>query len=341
MPKKSLSPPQAQTVSQIEPFRRSTLIPRNVLLALLVVVLTSACGHLAQQINPSPDPAISPVQTSGQRVVQHAMGETLVPVHPQRVVTLDSHAFEAATALDVMPIGTSLDGVEEHLQDQIEEIKPIGGYPPNLEQVVALQPDLILGSAFLQEIYNQVSQIAPTVLAEFETSGDWKAVFAKFAESLGKTEISEQVMSQYDARLEQFKRQMGDRLEQTEVSVVRIYPNYVTLYAKDIFIGTILADAGLPRPAAQDQEIPTLDISKERLQDVDGDVIFVLIYGNNAQLQRSAEEAFHQLQNDPLWSTLKAVQAGRVYAVPNYWLGGGPLAANAVLDDLFNYLVEQ
>ncbi|PSB23096.1 iron-siderophore ABC transporter substrate-binding protein, partial [filamentous cyanobacterium CCP2] len=42
----------------------------------------------------------------------------------------------------------------------------------------------------------------------------------------------------------------------------------------------------------------------------------------------------------PLWSTLSAVQQGRVYEVPGYWIGDGPIAANAVIDDLFKYLVE-
>ncbi|MDJ0593425.1 MAG: hypothetical protein QNJ72_26140 [Pleurocapsa sp. MO_226.B13] len=48
-----------------------------------------------------------------------------------------------------------------------------------------------------------------------------------------------------------------------------------------------------------------------------------------------------QLKADPLWSKLNAVQQGKVYDVPSYWIGMGPIAANLVLDDLFKYLVEK
>lgn len=317
-------------------------VPR-LLLLIVVPFLISACGSISpgNQSNPEEISASGFQSSTAVRVVTHAMGEARVPIEPKRIVTLEDSSLEATLALGIKPIGASINEVGTHLQNQLEGIESIGGYPPNLERVVALQPDLILGAAYLRDIYHQASQIAPTVLAEFETSGDWKAGFAKFAEALGKADTAEQVMARYDERLETFKTQMGDRLDQTEVSVVRIYPDYVTLYANDIFIGTILADAGLPRPASQDKDIPTLDISKERLQDADGDVIFVLIYGNNTPLQHSAEEAFNHLQDDPLWLNLKAVQAGKVYAVPDYWLGGGPLAANAVIDDLFKYLVER
>jgi len=47
-----------------------------------------------------------------------------------------------------------------------------------------------------------------------------------------------------------------------------------------------------------------------------------------------------QLKQKPLWQRLQAVQQNRVYIVsfPN-WTGGSLFAANAVIDDLFKYLV--
>jgi hypothetical protein len=47
------------------------------------------------------------------------------------------------------------------------------------------------------------------------------------------------------------------------------------------------------------------------------------------------------VKTDPLWLQLTAVQQGRVYEVPGYWIGSGILAANAVLDDLERYLVSR
>jgi len=47
-------------------------------------------------------------------------------------------------------------------------------------------------------------------------------------------------------------------------------------------------------------------------------------------------------KKDPLWQKLEAVQNNRVFTVDfNYWSFGNVLAANAILDDLFKYLVEE
>jgi ABC-type Fe3+-hydroxamate transport system substrate-binding protein len=52
------------------------------------------------------------------------------------------------------------------------------------------------------------------------------------------------------------------------------------------------------------------------------------------------DTALARLKADPLWSRLKAVQQNHVYEVPGYWIGFEPIAANAVVNDLFKYLVD-
>lgn len=57
-------------------------------------------------------------------------------------------------------------------------------------------------------------------------------------------------------------------------------------------------------------------------------------------LDPRSEESFRQFQNHPLWQTLNAVKTNQVYQVDSgYWSFGNLLAANAILDDLFRYLL--
>ncbi len=141
-------------------------------------------------------------------------------------------------------------------------------------------------------------------------------------------------MQSYNRRLAEFKAEMGDEAQSLEVSVVRIFPDRLRLYQRGSFSGQILAEAGLSRPPTQDSdERLWREVSRESIQDADGDVIFVWSLGNGA------EQALKQLQADSLWSQLEAVQKGQVYEVPGYWIGSGPLAANAVIDDLFTHLL--
>ena len=281
--------------------------------------------------------------------MEHVAGVTCVPNSFERLVTLDSVSFEDAIALGVKPIATVLSNLSSHLHDQLDDVENIGQQgEPNLEKVLALNSDLIVGLDFYQAIYAQTSQIAPTVLFGFEHSGRWKEIFRTIGETLGRGDIVQQVMSDYDKRLETFKAKMGDR--HPKVSVVRIYPNSINLYLRDSFPGTVLQDAGLERPPAQDLSADVaqrlannpiqMAISQEVLSQVDGDVLFVWTAENQAEANQEAQKKLEKLQSDPLWKTLNVVQKNKVYFVPSYWIGSGPIAANAILDDLFKYLVE-
>lgn len=106
---------------------------------------------------------------------------------------------------------------------------------------------------------------------------------------------------------------------------------------KNSFIGSVLSDAGLQRPPSQDfNPRGFISFSEEELEKADGDVMFVIAYGGN----ESGEHNLSILQKKPLWYKLKAVQKNRVYYVdPTIWRARTPLAADAIIDDLFKYLV--
>ncbi|HEY0603457.1 MAG TPA: iron-siderophore ABC transporter substrate-binding protein [Herpetosiphonaceae bacterium] len=346
---------------------------QRTLIALLIGILLVACGSPAatttdqtgssgtsataaasSAASTAPEASASPeasattesaTETSasgGERVVKHAMGETTVPANPQRVVVLDTGELDSALALGVKPVGavsaTQGGSFPSYLADQTEGITNVGTIQqPNLEAIIALKPDLILSSKLRHEaIYPQLSQIAPTVFTE-AVGVVWKENLKLHAEALGKTAEAQKLMDDYTARLDEFKAKMGDQLANTKVSTVRFLSGgKVRIYMKQSFIGTVLQDAGLPRPAAQDKDVFAEEVSKERIPDMDGDVMFVTTFGPGD------ETALTTFESDPLWSQLGVVKADKVYAVPDdYWmLGIGILAANRVVDDLFTHLAQ-
>jgi len=291
------------------------------------------------------------------RQISHAAGTTCVPNEIERVVTLDSVAFEYAIALGLKPVGTVSSDFSSYLQNQAKETENIGqAGEPNLEKVLALKPDLILGLDFHQALYPQASQIAPTVLLKFEQSGQWKEDFQTFSTVVNREAAGEQVMADYRRRLQEFKRRLAAKASASDplpprVSVVRVYPESISLYLRDSFPGTILQDAGLPRPPAQNlsaaeaQRIANnpiqMSISRELLPDADGDVMFLWTGENTAEAKQQAEKKLTELKADPLWRKLEVVQQNKIYRVPGYWIGSGLIAADRVIDDLFKYLVEK
>jgi iron complex transport system substrate-binding protein len=308
------------------------------LLATLTFLLVSACnGNVAQ--NPAHPSSQSP--TAECRTIEHAMGEACVPTNPQRVIVLDISSLDAALALGVKPVGSTIFApYTSYRKEQTQGIETVGDYyQPNIEKILLLKPDLILDCRGLDErqVYEKLSQIAPTVSVSLEDcSEEWKDGFKTYAQALGKTEAAEQLLHNYDERIQEFQRQMGDRLKKTEASVVVSAPQYVRIYLKDSFLSSVIEEAGLPRPPEQDISGFTKEISLEALSVADGDVMFVMDL--NPQ-----DSSLQKIMQNPLWSQLNAVKQGRVYPVNyNSWIAERSIGgANRILDDLFKYLVKE
>jgi iron complex transport system substrate-binding protein len=322
-------------------FRRSLSRAGSwVSIALCTALLVSACGERMLEGDRSLSSHRTPATQT--RVIHHALGNTTVPINPQRIVTLDGSGLENVLALGLKPVGTVLNGEKDqqppHLDGKLSGIERVGTIPqPSLEKILSLKPDLMLSIIEVSSnLYPKLTQIAPTVLAPFEGGDSWKESLNIHADALGKSELAQQWMQRYQERLATFQQQMGKRLENLEVSVVRIYPEGPSLYLPDSFSGEILQEAGLSRPPSQRGTGGQRRISQELLSQADGDVLFLWTSDDDIA---DRDTALERLKSDPLWSQLKAVQQNKVYEVPGYWIGFGPLAANAVVDDLFKYLL--
>lgn len=310
------------------------------LLTCFCVGLIAACGS-------NPQTSVPSASLSSCRVIEHAMGETCVPANPQRVVALSGFAVDTVFSLDMQPIG-AVTNVSSQWADQMQEVTPLGmDEQVNLEKILALQPDLILASKWNAEpIYEQLSGIAPTVLDD-AILGEWKESFTLHAAALGKTQQAEQLMNQYQQRVEKLRSQLGESIQQTKISLVRIFPERIGLYLKNSFAGHILDEIGFSRPPAQDKGVVgkepfVIAVSKERIQDADGDIIFVWTFGATPEIAEAAQTALQQIQTDPLWLQLNAVRQGKVFEVSDYWhVASTPTQAMLVIDDLLKYLVNR
>lgn len=277
------------------------------------------------------------------------------PNHPKRIVVLAPILLENTLALGITPVGApKKSSYYLHLSAKVlQNIEETGDalLPANLETIISLKPDLILGSIYQQEIYPLLSQIAPTVL--FDTlagagvqRANWEKFFYQVADALGQKHKAIQIMAEYKNHLAKVKACIDSRLSSIQVSIIETHlVELITLYTTNFFGGSILEAVGLSRPPSQTLDSSTTVklsgfrgaylVSWESLSDIDGDVMFVMdkIAGVHNPLA--------QLQTQPLWSRLKVVQQGRVYQVGFYWLGFSPMSANRVLDDLEKYIVER
>lgn len=308
------------------------------LAAALLALGATACG--ADDGDGTTAGQNDPEVAAPPRMIEHAMGATQIAGRPRRVVVLDTGELDSAVALGVRPVGAieaiAGAGFPDYLADRVRGVEVMGTIEqPNLEAIAALQPDLILSNKLRHEaIYDQLSKIAPTVFAE-ETGVTWKENFELYARALGRTDRARELGQRYARDVAALRQAMGERLDQTEVSVVRSVGDEVRLYAKESFIGTILEDTGLPRPEAQAGDEFSVTATPENIEALEGDVMFLSRFGDEHPLLK-------ELMQDPRWDRLGVVRRGAVREVPDdlWFLGIGYLAADLILEDLDQVLVQ-
>ncbi|MFC0530465.1 ABC transporter substrate-binding protein [Phytohabitans kaempferiae] len=260
------------------------------------------------------------------RTVTHAGGKTTLEARPTRVVTLDSAERDALLALGLMPVGVT-DGVND--PPAVADVPRVGGIEaPSLDAILALKPDLILTNENRSgDIYDQLTKIAPTVMS-VQTGVTWKQNFELFTAALGAEEQARRVTADYEDRAAEVAALLGD--EPPTISVVRVRSEQIRLYQRSSYSGSILDGVGVPRPKESNYDANFVELSPERLQAADADIVLVAMDDSLDQAQ------VDEFLSQPLWKTLNAHRKGQLHQVDStYWIaGGGYQGAFAILDDL-------
>lgn len=322
------------------------LVKLFLLMAFSFILLTACHPSVIQK------PHISLKPASECRVIQHKLGETCIPINPQRIIALSSEAtLDPLIALGIKPIG-SVSAVNSKGKeilfgaspDEVTGIENVGNAgQPSLEKILMLKPDLILSTDYsgTNQRYKLLSMIAPTVpVTPPEHTADvdlgnqayFEYNLRYIARLLGQETRAEEVLNQYHQRVEKLKKRLGNQLHQLEVSIIFYGEGYIWTAVKGIYpIHDILNDIGLShkfsRLGGQDEYL-----SIETIDKFDADVLFIVDVD-----ERTSSFYFQH----PIFSSLKAVKNNRAYVVSQEkWRTNGISGANKILDDLFKYLPE-
>ncbi|SDF87641.1 iron complex transport system substrate-binding protein [Onishia taeanensis] len=284
--------------------------------------------------------AVSESAAGDGRSLANAFGDTQLPADAQRVVTLYQGATDSAVALGITPVGVVDSWLEKpmyrYLREALSGVEHVGlETQPNLEKIAWLDPDLIVATHFRHErVRPLLEKIAPTVATE--SVFDFKESLMLVAKATGRESKARALLEDWDARVTDFRRQiaaaLGDAWPQ-KAAVVRFKSDHVRIYSTG-FAGSILDELGFEQPSSvQDQGWGMKLTSEENIPVMNADVIFVLLEPDDPAIA----ENYRHWRSHPLWQRLDAVQHGRIYEVdPVDWImGGGILAANAMLDDLY------
>jgi iron-siderophore transport system substrate-binding protein len=297
------------------------------LTAMLWSVLL-ACGsspttNTAEPSTPSGDSTF-PV------TIEHKFGSTTIPAPPERVVTVGDE--DIAVALGITPVGivrnTSYDsGLAPWLEDRIDLTKTTlidvpagaegeGAAGVNIEQVAALNPDLILAvNDFGLEIdYSRLSQIAPTVgYATAWGAQSWQEQVMVDARALGLEERGRQVVAETEAAIRAVRDANPSLVGKTVTYSFAYEPGkIVTLKSDQDPSVKLLQELGMQLPTSV-RQLPDIapgnpggDLSFENMSVLDADIV-IMLYATN-ELQR-------QVEGLELFRSLRGVREGRYIVI--------------------------
>jgi iron complex transport system substrate-binding protein len=250
--------------------------------------LLAGCG--APEEAAVPTAAATAVPTT--RTVEHSMGTTEIPNKPGRIVTLS--IFELGWPLAQLGVTTVGHAGEPEALQRLKVLDPesaalleqselVGWDLANPEKIAALQPDLIIGASWNTDLYDKLSQIAPTVLLDFAKATDIVAEQRALGElvgaDLGPNSPFGQRLARYEQRINALKQahpEWWPSLEWTrfndyfeKIYIVDIHPNLPGV--------KVFTDLGA-KPSKTVAQFPVSyaeEVSLETVAEYDADVIFV------------------------------------------------------------------
>lgn len=287
--------------------------------SLSLMLLMSACGTVpvnSNGVGSNPTAAVTSQATENNeakpvedktRTISTVMGDVEVPTNPQRVIS-DWGMLGNILSVGVTPIAIGDYGAEDvAYKDLIKDCFVLAQWEP--EDIMAQEPDLIITCQ--KDNYEQISQIAPTIyIPSDELTLDER--MALIAEALGKgVEQGAAAVTVFNEKVAAAKANLSDAgLYDKTFSVIRVQgENKIGVRWSNNLGGQILFGAlKLPQTPGAIKKIEAGEdwgttLSFESLPEYMGDYILVDVSDNYG---------YELIENNPVWQSLPAVQAGNI-----------------------------
>lgn len=275
----------------------------------------TACGS---QTAAAPAPsAASNVEAQYPKAIQHAMGTAEIKSAPKRIVTLDPSYTDAALALGADVAGyviyrkgdAAFPSYLGDVSSQTKDAANLGSLAePSLDKILEAQPDLIVSAKVRHEaLYPQLAKIAPTIMS-VSTGPTWKQNIVMLGDAIGRKDKAEQLIREYKDRA----KKVGEAILAKNPGLTYSYVRFAgedtaRLYSSTSFLGEIMADAGIPRPAGQpdSKEKIFVPLSQEQLPAAEAKLIITSAFGQDSAEGEKSRAQKDKFMANPLWGTLK------------------------------------
>lgn len=307
------------------------------LLAILAIISGLLLYYLPDMTSGHNAESNQTSQTFKEKTIVHDFGTTELKKAPKRIVILDNLYGEILDPLDITPVGATTGQSDSQefstlFKKQYKDAKVVSvGWQgnPDLDKIAELKPDLILMTGEQEDLYDELSEIAPTVGYQINTDENWDyhETSLKVAEIFDKRDEMKKDLDRLDAREAVFAENVKAKFGDQKLMYLRVTGNDIRYYAYGHF-GYLYDTYKFNRAQTFNPEDMYQVIDIDKLKDLNPDLLIV---------QADSQELLdNKLKNTPVWSNLKAVQNNNViYAdYSTYMLGFGIVSQEAIMNQI-------
>lgn len=307
------------------------------LLAILAIISGLLLYYLPDMTSGHNAESNKTSQTFKEKTIVHDFGTTELKKAPKRIVILDNLYGEILDPLDITPVGATTGQADSQefstlFKKQYKDAKVVSvGWQgnPDLDKIAELKPDLILMTGEQEDLYEKLSEIAPTVGYQINTDENWDyhETSLKVAEIFDKRDEMKKDLDRLDAREAVFAENVKAKFSDQKLMYLRVTDNDIRYYAYGHF-GYLYDTYHFNRAETFNPDDMFQVIDPDKLKDINPDLLIV---------QADSQELLdNKLKNTPVWTSLKAVQNNKViYAdYSTYMLGFGIVSQEAIMKQI-------
>ena len=307
------------------------------LLAILAIISGLLLYYLPDMTSGHNAESNQTSQTFKEKTIVHDFGTTELKKAPKRIVILDNLYGEILDPLDITPVGATTGQADSQefstlFKKQYKDAKVVSvGWQgnPDLDKIAELKPDLILMTGEQEDLYEKLSEIAPTVGYQINTDENWDyhETSLKVAEIFDKRDEMKKDLDRLDAREAVFAENVKAKFGDQKLMYLRVTDNDIRYYAYGHF-GYLYDTYHFNRAETFNPDDMFQVIDPDKLKDINPDLLIV---------QADSQELLdNKLKNTPVWTSLKAVQNNKViYAdYSTYMLGFGIVSQEAIMKQI-------
>lgn len=299
--------------------------------ARCLVALLGACATLLPACEEASQPATSQSPLPATDSTTRAPATEATTQDTPRVAALLPFAADQLIALGVQPVLVpALPGGQPEAWQGIEAGPLDHSVGPNIEQLIAADPDVVIMSAVYSQFVPQIESTtgARVITMDADTLEDVSTHTRTMGELVGKQDEADQWIENYNADLA-----AAEPIDSAgePASVLAVFGTPAAFYAflPDSYLGDLVETAG---GRLITSEMPAhrffrglSPLSMEAVVQKDPDVILVVFHGP----ERAARALFDR---DPLWGQLTAIKEDRIAFLANdlYAMRAGSQAAVAL-----------